>query len=102
MTKIKTIDIIALEWFDRVNGNSYFAGTVTVNYGMQDEKTLKMPYQYGYGEHYKQMAFELLQDEGLIPVQKKPFSIWQYYQDNNIIVRNVKHENCKKRELKNI
>lgn len=99
---IKTIDIIALEWFDRINGNSYFAGTVTVNYGMKDCKVFKMPYQYGYGEHYKDMAFQLLQNEGLIPKSESGLRCWQYYADNNIIVRNVKHENCKKRELKNI
>jgi hypothetical protein len=40
LMKIKTIDITALEWFDKVNGNSYFSATVTLNFGMKDQKIL--------------------------------------------------------------
>lgn len=50
--KVKTIDIEALEWFDRVNGNSYFAGTIEINKGLKSEKRFIMPFQYGYGDHY--------------------------------------------------
>ena len=48
--KTKTIDIQAKHWFDKVNGNSYFCGTVTLNYGMKNEETFLMPFQNGYGE----------------------------------------------------
>jgi len=51
--EIKTIDIQAKEWFDKVNGNSYFAAKITVNYCMNDECTLIVPFQYGYGEQYE-------------------------------------------------
>ena len=44
-TQIKTIDIDCKEWFDRINGNSYFAGTVTVNFQMEDEQTFNIPFQ---------------------------------------------------------
>ena len=47
--KTKTIDIQAKEWFDKVNGNSYFAGTITLNYGTETEETFLLPFQYGYG-----------------------------------------------------
>jgi len=106
MTTIKTIDINALEWFDKVNGNSYFAGTVTLNYGLPDEKTHKMPFQYGYGDQYIQASGDLLQREGLINLKKEGYKynilLWQYCRDNNIILRKTKHENCKKKELMNI
>ncbi len=102
MEKIKTIDVTAKEWFDKVNGESYFAGTVTINFGMRTEKTFKMPFQYGYGDHYQQMAFKLLQKEGIIPDTWEGGSHWQYYRDNDIIVRNTKHKNCLKRELNNL
>jgi hypothetical protein len=36
---INTIDIQAKEWFDRINGNSYFSGQVTLDYGQETEKT---------------------------------------------------------------
>ena len=41
----QTIDINAKEWFDKVNGNSYFCGTITINYGMKTEQTFLMPFQ---------------------------------------------------------
>ena len=36
-----------------------------------------------------------------IPEQENNLSYWRYYEDNNIIARHTKHENCKKRELTN-
>lgn len=45
---IKTIDIKTLTWFDRVNGNTYFAQEITVNYRMPDEVTYYNPFHYGY------------------------------------------------------
>ena len=36
------VKIEAKEWFDRVNCNSYFAGTIKVN-----DKVYLMPFQYG-------------------------------------------------------
>jgi len=97
--KIKTIDVNVKEWFDKVNGNSYFAGVATINYGMKSEREYKMPYQYGYGDHYKDMALVLLKQEKEIPIDAKP-ALWSYCQDNNIILRASKQENCKKRDLK--
>lgn len=64
--KIKTIDIQAKEWFDKVNGNSYFAGVITVNFGMKGERIIKMPFQYGYGNQYEQQAKAQLMNLGLI------------------------------------
>lgn len=105
--QVKTIDINALEWFDKVNGNSYFAGTVTVNYGMKNETKFIMPYQYGYGSQSEQEAKSILAAAGLIPVNdygkngKHPRSTHEL-KEMGIIVRSVKHENCKKAELKAI
>lgn len=96
---IETIDVNALEWFDKVNGNSYFAARITINFGMDDERSYTMPYQYGYGDHYRDMAFQFLQDNGEIETQPLMTSHWRYYQDNGIIARHYKRENCKKREL---
>lgn len=98
--KIKTIDINAKEWFDKINGNSYFAGIVTVNFGMKNEIKLKMPFQYGYGDHFMQVAFQLLRESKLLPEISGATSM--YCRDNKIILRTNKQENCKKRELKNI
>tara|TARA_R110002012_G_scaffold52944_2_gene136040 strand:+ start:98 stop:427 length:330 start_codon:yes stop_codon:yes gene_type:complete len=99
--KIKTIDINAKEWFDKVNGNSYFAGTVTLNYGLKKEKTFLMPFQYGYGSHYETQAKNLLTEFNQIGAEYMQ-SLYTYCKNNNIIYRNSIQENCLKRELKQI
>lgn len=96
--QIKTIDIEAKEWFDKVNGNSYFAGIITVDFGMPTEKQFKMPYQYGYGDCYRSEAIKTLKENNYLP---KDFS-YSYFQDNGIIIRSSIQKNCKKSELKNI
>lgn len=101
-TKIKTIDINALEWFDKINGNSYFAGTITINFGMKSVRKYIMPYQYGYGDHYIDMAKKTLEDVGETVGYKDFTSFRLICRHNNIILRTVKHENCKKAQLKNI
>lgn len=96
--KIKTIDVNAKEWFDKVNGNSYFAGTVTVNYGMKTEQTFKMPFQYGYGDSYRYQAIKVLEESGLIPSNSKEWEL----RDKGVIIRANIQRNCLKRELKYI
>jgi hypothetical protein len=90
--KIKTIDIQAKEWFDKVNGNSYFSAITTINYGMEDAVQIKLPFQYGYGDHYQDMAFDALEKAELIPdrihnenVSKE--ALWGYCKRNEIILR---------------
>lgn len=100
--KIKTIDINYLEWFDKINGNSYCAGTVTINYGMKSAKVFVSPMQYGYGDHYVQLAHELLIKNNVVKELdtngiKYPF--WRYCRENKIILRKSIHLNCLKREL---
>lgn len=92
---LKTIDVNAFEWFDKVNGNSYFAGKVTINFGLPNEKSLNLPFQYGYGDHYKDMAVKALQENFKLTVDR----IWDL-RDNGVILRTNKVENCKKRDLK--
>lgn len=97
--KVKTIDVNVLEWFDRVNGNSYFAGTVSVNYGTKTAQTFNLPFQYGYGDHYKDIALQKLKSEGFFPEYKDDhLRLWEL-RDKGIVIRTNKQENCKKREL---
>jgi len=52
LSQLKTIDINAKEWHDKINGNSYFSSDVILNYGMNSQETIKVPFQYGYGDHF--------------------------------------------------
>ena len=96
--KVKTIDIQAKEWFDKVHGNSYFSARVTVNFGTKTEKTIFIPWDYGYGDQYKYTAFQKLAEAGYI---KKPegMPIWKFVEENNVILRSHLIEGCKKREM---
>ena len=96
-TKIKTIDVTAKEWFDRVNSNSYFSARITTNYAMKDEKTYYIPFQYGYEDHYKYVALEKLVKEGVLP-EGTDKSIYNL-REMDIITRFTKHENCLKRDV---
>lgn len=103
--KIKTIDVSAKEWFDRINGNSYFAGTITVNYGMKDAKELIMKYQYGYGSQYTSEAMMVLINNKVIKDAESYTtggyeSLCGYCDRKKIILRTSKQEKCKLKELK--
>ena len=95
--EVKTIDVNAKEWFDKVNGNSYFAANITLNYGMEDEQQITLPFQYGYGDSYIYAAIKKLNDLELIPY-KEPYDL----RESGIITRYTIQKNCKQMELKNI
>lgn len=96
---MKTMDINAKEWFDRINGNSYFSAIAIADYGTPDEKRVTLPIQYGYGSHYEYEALKALSDKlGLGYDGKKGCpSLWA--RDNGIIYRCSKQKNCRKREV---
>jgi hypothetical protein len=96
--KIKTIDLNALEWFDKINGNSYFAGTIIINYGLKTEKIYIMPFQYGYGSQYEYAAFRILEKEGYFK-NLNISHLWQV-QNHGVILRSDIKKNCLKKELK--
>ncbi len=106
-TKIKTIDVNTKEWFDKINGNSYFSGVVTINFKLKNESTFTMPFQYGYGDHYKTETMNLLIANSYIKDAIKYSNggtepLWQYCERKNIILRAIKYENCRKKDLYNI
>ena len=56
----KTIDVNGKEWFDKTYGNSYFSAVVTMDYLLPSQRTILLPFQYGYGDSYTQAAAEAL------------------------------------------
>jgi|TARA_R100000049_G_C1885271_1_gene40247 hypothetical protein len=102
---IKTIDISALEYFDRLNGNRYFAGKVILNYGYADQITLPIEYQYGYGNQYEYTAFEEIKKHykkyNNIVIAYELSALHQFCNAFDIILRSNKR-NAKKSELKDL
>ena len=78
--------VIAKEWRDKVNGNSYFSAQIE---STEDGSKTKLPFQYGYGDQYKYEAVRELVKEGLLEETKEyPF----------VPVKFVKIPNTLKRE----
>ena len=90
------VKIEAKEWFDRVNANSYFAGTIQVN-----DKVYLMPFQYGYESKYEQAAKKLLTEFNVISCEYGQ-TLRGYCLDNGIEYGAFIKTKCKKRELTEI
>jgi len=98
--KVKTIDISAKEWTDKKFGNSYFSGIVTVNYGMENEKVIHLPFQYGYGDHYTTVAQNELVKLGFM--SDSHLHIANYCREHSIIYRANIQRSCLLRDVKNL
>ncbi len=98
--KLKTVDLTTKEWFDKMYGNTYFAVRMVLNYGMEDAKTVLLPFQYGYGSHSEHMAFKALIKAGYLKADEMN-SPSRYFRENKIIYRYQKHENCLQKDVKN-
>jgi len=95
---MKTLDVNAKEWRDKVNGNSYFSAVIIMDYGTDKEKTIPLPRQCGYGESYLTEAKAVLTEHNYIdPAHMQPLT--QYCRENGIILRKSKQENCRKKDL---
>lgn len=98
---MKTLDIIAKEWFDKVNGNSYFSARVTIDYGFAGtEKHFTLPFQYGYGSQYETEAVKVLHQADFITDCTVMQSLSRYCRENNIILRSNIERGWKKRDVK--
>jgi len=97
---IKTIDVNAKEWFDKVNANSYFSAEITVNLGMKNEKTLTLPFSYGYGDSYRSDAFKAVKRElNCFRTMHKNTAPHRAYAKYKITARHSKKTGCLKKEL---
>jgi len=98
---MKTIDINAREWFDKTYGNIYFSAIVTVDYGMETEKSFPVHFQCMVTEiFYRYVAFEELKKQGIIKADDN-VQFWQWCRDNKVIARYNIHRGCKKRDVVN-
>ena len=60
--KIKSLDVRAVRWRDKLYGNTYFSAKIYVN----GELAGALEPQYGYGDHYADMAMQWLEKHGYI------------------------------------
>lgn len=82
---IKRIHIEGRRWTDRTYGNTYFASKAFIN----GKHVVTSEWQYGYGDHYIDVAAHLLDYKGFIKLPKNPntgsrYPLWRYCDDNDI------------------
>lgn len=71
--KIKrSLFIEGREWFDKVNGNSYFSARIWVDGG----QVAILTFQYGYGDQYLHEAQRKLLELGYLPQEEKNRGLW--------------------------
>lgn len=68
----RSLFIEGREWFDKVNGNSYFSARIWVD----GEIVGVLPFQYGYGDQYTYEAQKWLLSEGYLSQEGKSNGLW--------------------------
>ena len=79
MSKPIKFIVDAVIWFDRVNGNTYHSTRII---RCKDGDVLHVPFQYGYGDHYRQTSKEAMLKARWIPKRYKD-KLYSYEMENN-------------------
>jgi len=97
INSIQSISVVAKEWFDKINGNSYFSFRLTVT--LKDGKTIErsVPMQYGYGDSY---LWEAAKEFGILFECEQSFNLSRFCRENKITCFTSKHEKCLQRDVK--
>lgn len=79
--------LIAKEWYDRINGNSYFSARIMDGSGTV---IATLPFQYGYGSQFEHEAKQVMVGMGLVDSSLFPREIFNTMH---------KHDRCLKRDV---
>lgn len=82
--KHNLIELDVREWFDKINGNSYFTAYIYFK-----GETYFIDFTYGYGDHCATVALELLVKKGLISENIKVWDLSNKYNVNFRINKEV-------------
>lgn len=94
-TKIqRSLFVEGREWFDKVNGNSYFSARIWVDGG----QVAILTFQYGYGDQFLYEAQKKLLELGYLPQSGKNQGLWAIAQQNGFDFYSSK-SNTKKAEM---
>ena len=86
--EIKTIHIITKTWFDKVNGNTYFAQMIWLNMWEKNQTEVFNYFQYGYSS-YRHFAIQRIAE--YLGCKKEDITTKKIF---DVTIRN-----CKKSEL---
>ena len=82
MNRVIKFTVITKKWFDRVNGNTYHSVRCV---RMRDKAIVVGPFQYGYGESYRQTALAMMAKAGWLgSIKYRDFDAqFQYEREKN-------------------
>ena len=74
----RSLFIEAREWFDKINGTSYFSARIWVD----GKEVSALPFQYGYGDHYLNIAQQKLVELGYLSEALNNRGLWSIGKDS--------------------
>ena len=92
----RSLFIEAREWFDKVNGNSYFSARVWVD----GEIVTVLPFQYGYGNQNEHEAQKKLIEIGYLPQEGENRGLWSIAKEMGFDYYHAKSFTTKKEMFK--
>jgi len=90
----RSLFIECREWFDKINGNSYFSARIWVDGG----QVAILPFQYGYGDQFIYEAQKKLLELGYLPQEGKNRGLWSIASSQGFDYYSAK-TNTKKAEM---
>ena len=96
---MKTIDLTVKTWRDKVNGNNYVSGRIVIDYAMETERTLVVPFQYGDYLQSEYEATKVLRNTGMLE-DNYSGHLSTYCHEHRIVYRFNHQENCLQRDVK--
>ena len=87
----RSLFIEGREWFDKINGNSYFSARIWVDGG----QVAILPFQYGYGSQFEYEAQKKLLELGYLPQNGKNRGLWSIAQASGFDFYTAKTETKK-------
>lgn len=70
--RVRSVFVECREWFDKINGNTYFSARIWINGG----QVAILPFSYGYGDFYIYEAQKKLLELGYLPQENKNNSLF--------------------------
>lgn len=90
----RSLFIEGREWYDKVNGNSYFSARIWVDGG----QVAILTFQYGYGDQYLYEAQRKLAELGYLPQKNEGRGLWSIAKELDFDFYSSKSE-CKKADM---
>lgn len=92
---MKNLIIIGRRWFNKTYGNTYHSVEICI-----DEKTVHLPYRYGYSDQYLHTAIDYLKKEKLIVTDKTvSWQIFDELREKGVYIKTFVFDVNRKKDL---